>query len=258
MNAPALREFSYRMIRYRRTWRGTAVVSIANPLMFLLALGGGLGTLVDRNGPAALGEVSYVSFLAPGLLAAATMQTAVLESTGPVYESVRGRGNYRAATATSVQPFHLYQGHLLFIAFRATTSALAFVTVMLAFGLSRSPGTALALVGAAALTGVAFAAPTVAWAVGVRRPSSLDSAFRFVVMPLYLLSGTFFSVDQLPAAVRPLAWATPLWHGVDLCRAISLGTGRPAMTIVHLCCLVALTVTGCAVGRTTYRRHLHP
>lgn len=258
MNALALREFSYRMTRYRRTWRGTVVVSIANPLMFLLALGGGLGTLIDRNSPASLGDVSYVSFLAPGLLAAATMQTAVLESTGPVYESVHGRGNYRAASATSIEPFQIYQGHLLFIAFRAATSALAFVVVMAAFGLSRSPGTALALVGAATLTGVAFAAPMVAWAVGVRRPSSLDSCFRFVVMPLYMLSGTFFSVDQLPGAIRPLAWVTPLWHGVDLCRTIGLGTGQAAMTIVHVCYLVALTVIGCAAGRVTYRRQLHP
>ncbi|WBB60782.1 ABC transporter permease [Streptomyces sp. WMMC500] len=258
MNAPALREFSYRMIRYRRTWRGTVVVSVANPLMFLLALGGGLGTLIDRNAPASLGDVSYVAFLAPGLLAAATMQTAVLESTGPVYESTRGRGNYRAASATCVEPFQIYLGHLLFIAFRAVTSALAFVAVMAAFGLSRSPGTAAALVGAAALTGVAFAAPMAAWAVGVRRPASLDSVFRFVVMPLYMLSGTFFAVDQLPAAVRPLAWVTPLWHGVDLCRTVSLGTDRPAMTIVHVCCLVALTVAGCAAGRVTYRRQLHP
>jgi lipooligosaccharide transport system permease protein len=257
MTSAPLREFSYCMTHYRRTWRGTVVTSVANPLLFLAALGSGLGTLVDRNSAPALHGVPYLAFLAPGLLAAATMQNAVIESTGPVYHSARGRGNYRSAAVTPMRPFDIFQGHLLFMTFRVAISAAAFVVVMLVFGLARTATGALLLVPAATLTGVAFAAPLAAWSIAVRRPVILDNSFRFVIMPLYLLSGTLFSLEQLPQWLRPVAWATPLWHGVELCRALSLGTITPGATALHVGYLLVLVVGGIAAGRITYRRQLH-
>ena len=78
------------------------------------------------------------------------------------------------------------------------------------------------------LTGLAFAAPIEAWAITGTKDTSFALMFRFGLIPLFLFSGTFFPVTQLPAWIRPLAYVTPLWHGVALCRALSLGTATAA------------------------------
>ena len=251
----ALAELRYWLLRYRRTWRGTAVISIVNPVLFLTALGAGLGPLVDRHHSSYLHGVAYLAFLAPGLLAAAMMQTAFVESAGPVAISARPGGAYRAALATPVEPGQLYLGHLLFIAFRLGTSGAAFALVAWSFGavpLAHLP----AVIGAALLTGLAFAAPVAAWAVSVQRTALLTGLFRFVVMPLYMFSGTFFSPSQLPGWLHSIVAVTPLYQGVQLCRSLSLGTATAGATIEHLGYLVSLTVLGVAAGYTSYRRVL--
>src|SRR3954469_870607 len=96
--AYALREFEYRMRQYRRRWRGTIVISVANPLLFLIAIGAGLGQLISP-GPA-LGGVSYLAFFAPGMLAAASMQNGIIESAFPVSRAVSRGGSYGVATSS--------------------------------------------------------------------------------------------------------------------------------------------------------------
>ena len=107
------------------------------------------------------------------------------------------------------------------------------------------------------LTGLAFAAPSAAIAVTVRRGATLNLIFRFVIFPLYMLSGTFFAVGELPTWLREFAYVTPLWQGVDLCRTLSLGTATTASTLVHVGYLGALTVAGTAAAGHQYRRQLH-
>ncbi len=85
----------------------------------------------------------------------------------------------------------------------------------------------------------------------------LNTVFRFVVMPMYLFSGTFFSVEQLPAALQSLMYALPLWHGADLCRSLALGTATPGMTLLHVAYLGALAVAGVLIGRATFRKVLY-
>jgi lipooligosaccharide transport system permease protein len=249
---PVLRACGYWLLRYRRTWRGTIVISVANPALFLTAMGAGLGKLVDQHNSAYLHGVSYLSFLAPGLLAAAMMQTAYIESAGPVLTSARAGGNYRAALATPLEPGEVYLGHLLFIAFRVLTSALAFAVVATLFG--AVPATNIGpLVGAATLTGLAFAAPIAAWSVTVERPPVLNAGFRFVIMPLYMFSGTFFAAAQLPAWLRVIADCTPLYQGVELCRSVSLGTASAPAALGQVGYLLALVVVGLLLGPRTYR-----
>ena len=95
----AVRAFLFWLVNYRRTWQGTIYSSILNPLLYLGAMGLGLGTLVDKHGTGSLGGVSYLTFLAPGLLAAQAMQTAIGESTYPVLGSVKWLKTYQAAAA---------------------------------------------------------------------------------------------------------------------------------------------------------------
>jgi len=253
--APAFRELGYWLFRYRRTWRGSIVISVANPLLFLTALGIGLGKLINRNHSEYL-HVPYVTFILPGMLVAAVMQTAFLEASGPVMQAARPRGNYRAAAATPLAPTDILYGHLMYWALRAAQNAILFTGVSILFG-AVSPYRAPFLVPIALLVALAFAIPAAAWSVTVTRPSRLSAVFRFVVLPLYMFSGTFFPIEQLPAWLWPVAWATPLWHGVDLARTVALGTATPPGTLVHITYLSGLAVIGLFAARRGYRRALH-
>jgi lipooligosaccharide transport system permease protein len=247
MNGLALREFDYRMVHYRRNWRGTVVVNVLNPLLFLFALGAGLGRIVDSAD-----GVPYLAFFAPGLLAAATMQTAVIESGRPVFVSLGPRGSYRSATAGPLGPVDVLHGHLLFMAFRVASSALAFVVVLFAFPSLRT-WHAVWLVPAALLTGLAFAAPLAAWAATLERGQAI---MNFVIMPMYMFSGSFFPVSQLPTVVRWIVYATPLWHGTSLCRGLFVGGASPLVLSVNAGYLTALFVAGLLVARRTFTRKL--
>jgi len=112
---------------------------------------------------------------------------------------------------------------------------------------------------AAVLTGLAFAAPVAAWAITVKQANSFAYVFRFGLMPLMLFSGTFFPLSQLPGWLRALAYATPLWHGVALCRAFSLGyaVDDPLGMLGHAAYLAVLAAAGIWAGARTYRRRLY-
>jgi lipooligosaccharide transport system permease protein len=252
----AVREFRYWLTNYRRTWRGSIYSSVLSPLLYLGAMGVGLGTLVDAHGTASLGGLSYLAFLAPGLLAAAAMQAAVEESTYPVLGSVKWRRTYYAAAASPLRPADLFHGHLLFTAMRLAMNSAIFLAVMAAFGAVASPW-AIAALPAAVLTGLAFAAPVEAWVITVTKDTSLTLIFRFGLIPLFLFSGTFFPVSQLPAWLRPVAYVTPLWHGVALCRSLTLGTATLGSVLVNVAYLTALTAVSIAAGNRTYRRRLY-
>jgi lipooligosaccharide transport system permease protein len=251
----AVREFRYWLTNYRRTWRGSIYTSFLSPVLYLGAMGIGLGKLVDAHGTGRLGGVSYLAFLAPGLLAAAAMQSGIEESTYPVLGSVKWRGTYYAAAASPLRPADIFHGHLLFTAMRLAMNSAIFLVVMAAFGAITSPWV-LAALPVAVLTGIAFAAPVEAWAITVTKDTSFALVFRFGMIPLFLFSGTFFPVTQLPAWIRPLAYATPLWHGVALCRSLSLGTATLGGTLVHVGYLAALAAVSIAIGQRTYRRRL--
>jgi len=252
----AVREFRYWLTNYRRTWRGSIYSSVLSPLLYLGAMGVGLGTLVDAHGTASLGGLSYLAFLAPGLLAAAAMQAAVEESTYPVLGSVKWRRTYYAAAASPLRPADLFHGHLLFTTMRLAMNSAIFLAVMAVFGAVASPW-ALAALPAAVLTGLAFAAPVEAWAITVTKDTSFALIFRFGLIPLFLFSGTFFPVTQLPAWLQPLAYVTPLWNGVALCRSLTLGTASLGGALAHVAYLAAVAAASIMVGNRTYRRRLY-
>jgi lipooligosaccharide transport system permease protein len=173
-----------------------------------------------------------------------------------VFGSVKWRKTYYAAAATPMRPADIFHGHLLFTTMRLAMNSSIFLAVMAAFGAVHSAW-ALATIPVGILTGLAFAAPLEAWAVTLTNGQSFAMVFRFGMIPLFLFSGTFFPITQLPAWARPLAYATPLWHGVALCRALSLGTATLGGALVHIGYLAALAAIGIAAGNRTYRRRLY-
>jgi lipooligosaccharide transport system permease protein len=236
-----------RAMQYRRTFRASITSTFLNPVLFLLAMGVGLGTYVDRSGTAtqALGGLSYLQFLAPGLLAATTMQAAAFEATFPIMGGLTWQKTFHAMYATPVSPRDIVVGNLVWIALRLTMIAAIFTVVMALFGATASPLIVLGI-PAAVLTGMAFAAPIAAFSATQRTPEKFNAVFRFGITPLFLFSGTFFPVSNLPAAIQPLAWLSPLWHGVELSRGLAFGTigEAPGLALVHVAVLVAIVAVG--------------
>ncbi|MBV8234364.1 MAG: ABC transporter permease [Acidimicrobiia bacterium] len=255
MSSPSVRSLQSWAYRYKRTWRGSAVSSVLQPVLFLAAMGLGLGSLVKRGHTSALGGVSYLVFLAPALLAAAAMQTAAMESSWPVMAAVKWLQTYDAMLATPLRVRDLLAGHLTWIGLRVLMVCSIFLVVMALFGAIQSPE-ALLLIPAGLLTGMAFAAPIAAYAVTLERDSGLTALFRFGVIPMFLFSGTFFPVSQLPPALRVVAYVTPLWHGVELCRDLALGRASFLASLGHVAYLGVWFVGGCLLALTTYRRRL--
>ena len=148
-------------------------------------------------------------------------------------------------------------GELAWMALRLTTIATAFVLVMTAFGIPRSPLVILAI-PAAVLTGLAFAAPIIAYAATLKHSNHIQC-------PLPLRHHAAVSVLRRllsPSAVcrsrwRRAAWFTPLFHGVQLVRGFALDAVPPAWPI-HLACLTALVAAGIAMAQRTFRRRLYP
>ncbi|TAL11238.1 MAG: ABC transporter permease, partial [Chloroflexota bacterium] len=232
--AAAGRVFEHRLYQYRRSYRGSIFTSFVNPTLFLLAMGLGLGGYVNARSPEAFGGVPYLHFLAPGLLAGSAMQVAIFESTFPVMIGLVWRRIFHAMYATPIGPRAVAVGTMLWIAFRLVLVSSVFLLVSTFFGAVASPMAVLA-VPAAVLTGLAFAGGMGAFMATRRNPNAFSAIFRWVITPLFLFSGTFFPLGSLPPSIQPIAWLSPLWHGVELTRGAMLGTlfDEPVRAVAH-------------------------
>ena len=254
--ALSVRAFRCWLVMYRRTWRSSIWSSVFGPLFYLGAMGYGLGSLVDARGTAPLGGVPYPVFVAPAVLAVQAMNSGLSNAMFPAFGGIHWNKIYIAARATMLRPADIYRGHLLFITMRIAMNSACFVVVMAAFGLIRS-WWAVLLLPASVLLGVAFAAPAAAWAVTLRVQTPMNYVFRFGSVPLMLFSGTFFPISQLPGWLRPIAYATPLWHGAALCRSLSLGTVTAGSAAIHVGYLAAMAAIGLWLGNRSYYRKLY-
>jgi lipooligosaccharide transport system permease protein len=251
------RVFEHRWVQYRRTFRSTLFSSFLSPVLFLTAMGLGLGSYVSGPAIDSIGGVSYLVFLAPGLLAATAMQSAAFEATFPIMGGLVWNRVFHAMFATPISARDIALGNLAWIAARLTLIATIFTAVIVLFGAAQSPLVVLAI-PAAVLTGMAFAAPIAAFSATQKTPNKFNAIFRFGITPLFLFSGTFFPLDSLPEVVRPLAWLTPLYHGAALTRGLSLGTALddPVLAAVHVLVLAACVVVGTWVAIRTIERRL--
>lgn len=251
----ALRAYQYNLLSYKRTWRGSLTTTFLYPLLYLAAIGVGLGHLVDHGSRRAIEGVPYIWFLAPGLLAGTAMQIAANESTYPVMAGIKWLKTYLAMLATPLSVTDVLYGHLLWILTRVSLASAVFLGVMAAFGVVPSPWAAFAF-PAAVLTGAAFAVPIMAFSATQETDQSFVVIYRFAIVPLFLFSGTFFPISQLPGFLQVVARCTPLYQAVALCRALVLGRIDPADDLVHCAYLAAMVIAGVLAARATYRRRL--
>jgi lipooligosaccharide transport system permease protein len=243
---------------YRRNWRATLVSTVLQPLLFLLAFGVGFGTLVRGSGQAAAatGGVEYLVWIAPGLLAMSAVQTAAFDSTYPVLSGFKWQRVYHSMAAGPLTPAQIALGHLVWLAAKSTSAGLVYLAVIGLLGGIAGPGVLLSLV-AAVLAGAAVAAAVTAFsATRENEGAAFNALFRFVVIPMTLFSGTFFPIDRLPDAIRPLVWLSPLWHGTELARSAALWTWQPLAALGHLAFLLALLAVGVWLSVRFFTRRL--
>jgi len=252
--ALAVRPLEFYVAQYRRVWRGTAISSVVTPVIFLLAFGFGLGELVDRSTTLPDG-ITYLEFVAPGLLAATAMQLASFEASWPVLSAIKWSRQYHAMLATPLRIGDVLLGHQAFIAGRMLMTATVYLAAIAAFGAVNSPLGVLAI-PVTVLVGIAFAAPIAAWAAYTENEASFVAIFRFLILPMFLFSGTFVPLETLPEGLQIVAYVLPLWHGVDLCRQLTLGDVDASSAAIHLGYLFAFTAAGLAAAYYSYRRRL--
>jgi lipooligosaccharide transport system permease protein len=248
---PTAAVLEYHLVGYRRTWRATALSSFVLPLLTVLGFGLGVGAYVDTG----VDGVPYLDYIVPGLLASTAMQVGIGDASWPVLGCFQWIRTYYAQAASPLRVVDIVGGHLAFVLFRVITSSLAFLLVAAVFGTLHSAWSA-ATVGVVVLLGLAVGAPTMAYSASIKTDSYLAMLYRFAVIPMSLFSGVFFPVDSLPAALRWLAYASPLWHGVDLCRAATLGVAPEWSIPGHLVYLALWAAAGWWLSRLAFQRRL--
>ncbi len=252
---PTLRVFQRNFLVYRRVWHRSMFFGFLQPFMFLAAMGLGLSKLMGAGAVIAPG-VSYTDFLGPGLLAAMSMNTATFESTYPIMNKIMWGRNYEAMLATPLRTRHLLLGELSWICFRVLTLAIVFMIVLAAFGIIRTPLAVLAI-PVAVLSAFGFSSSIMAFTARQKRnDTGFTWLFRFVVNPLFFLSGTFFPLPNLGPAFTAILWATPLYHAVELVRGLVLDRLDLVTAPWHLLYLVAFAVIGFWLADMSLERRL--
>jgi lipooligosaccharide transport system permease protein len=249
-----LRAAGYWGYQYKRTWKSSIATSFLIPILYLAAMGIALGSLIDKHSHG-VGGVSYLAYLAPGLLAGTSMQIGTNDMMYPVLGAIKWMRTYLAMLAGPLSVYDVLIGHLAWVATRIAIVVSIYLAVMAAFGTIFSFWAILAL-PVAVLTGMAFAAPMAAFAATLDKDSGFSTLYRFVIIPLFLFSGIFFPISQLPLVLQVVAYISPLFHGVALCRDLTLGTVHLWPDLGHAAYLCLWVGVGYAVGRHTFARRL--
>ncbi|HEU5476168.1 MAG TPA: ABC transporter permease [Actinophytocola sp.] len=228
----------------RRTW--LAVVSgFCEPLFYLVAMGVGFGRLAgDLVGPGGQ-PISYVAFVAPALLAASAMNGAVYDATFNIFFKIKYNRIYEAVLSTPLGPIDVAIGEIAWALLRGGLYAVGFFAVMLGMGLVTSPW-ALLVVPAALFIAFGFAAIGMACTTFMRSWQDFDLV-QLALMPMFLFSTTFFPLTVYPPAIQFGVQCFPLYHGIEVMRALS--TGQVDGSILgHLAYFLVMAAVGLVVS----------
>lgn len=239
------------------------VTAIGTPLVYLFGMGVGLASLVDTGTNAAFdagdgSSVSYLLFVGPALLATAAIMVSSEENTYTVMSGFKWRRTYYGPNASPLSSAQLVDGHVLGLGTRLLITCGAYFGFLLLFGAVGNPATAWLMVLTAILGGLAFGLPLMAYSASITEDrGQFAMVQRFIVMPLFLFSGTFFPLDTLPLVIRWIGWISPLWHASELGRMVSYGLAEPVfLTVGHVAYLLLLAVGGWLLTRRNFTRRL--
>lgn len=233
------------------TWLATA---LGNPVLYLSAMGLGLGALINQD----IAGVPYLTYVAPGLIVATVATTGSSFGTWPIFSGFKWQRAYLAAQATPLEPKQLAEAETVSIAARLLIQGLLFWLVALLFGAWPCGWASLATVVAATAAGLAFFAPLMAYSATLKQEGiQFVLLQRLVIMPMFLFAGTFFPLASMPIYLQWIGWISPMWHATQLARMAAFGLVVPTwLVVVHVGFLAALIVGGVWAARRTFTRRL--
>jgi lipooligosaccharide transport system permease protein len=233
-------------------------LAIANPVLYLVSIGLGVGAYIDENtGGMGVDGVSYITFLAPALLATAAIQGAIDESVYPTLEGFKWNKIFFSMNSTPLSGNHIAMGVFLNSLIRVIFTAVIYWFVMLAFGVLESPRAWLAIF-TAVMAGAAFGALMQALAGMLENEDIFFTVLqRFVIMPLFLFSGTFYPLTNMPIFLQWIGWISPLWHATELGRWLTYGHEISSLMLyTHFIFLNSLLLFGVIASRRIFTRRL--
>lgn len=248
----------YRLRSMSKWLTSIIVVSFANPILYLVAIGIGVGTLVDANTEGVgLYGVSYLTFLAPALLATASIQAALDETSFPTLEGFVWDKSFFGMNSTQLTAGQIVNGVMIAAFVRSILTSGAYLLILIFFGAISFSSIPL-LLAIASIAGMAFGSVMLAATAFVKDDDGYFAVvYRFVVAPMFLFSGTFYPLEMMPNFLQWIGWISPLWHATNLSRALSFGLEVPSwLMLVHLMFLVGCLVLGLIVGKKQFESRL--
>lgn len=233
-------------------------VTILNPLLYLLSIGVGVGSLISHNlGPHGMDGVSYLTFIAPALLASSAIQAAQDEVTFPTFQGFKWNRIFYGINATPQTGTNIAGGVFLAAIARTVLGVSVYSTILYFFGAMNSPHSYLAI-PIAIFSGAAFGAVVLAFAASTDKEDKFFTTMgRFVVGPMFLFSGTFYPITNMPLAIQIFGWVSPLWHSIELGRWATYGHKiSTTMVVVHFTYLLAMLILGLFFAFRLYSKKL--
>ncbi|MFT4230149.1 MAG: ABC transporter permease [Microbacterium sp.] len=247
------------MVRAMRAYGWTIVVgALGQPILYLLGLAVGLAALIQAPIVDGGREVSYLVFVAPALLMSAAISVASEEFSFPVMAGFKWRRYFFGFSASALSPGQIAGGVVAGAAARMAVAVGAYYVFIWVFGAVPEPGTGWLSILIGLLAGLAFGVPYMAYAASITDDKGQFALVqRFVFMPMFLFSGTFYPLATLPGWLQWIGWVSPLWHATELGRTVTYGRpAEPLMIVVHLAYLLVLAVGAFLLARRLFRTRL--
>ncbi|WP_026940341.1 ABC transporter permease [Humibacter albus] len=242
-------------LRVMRSYVSTVVIgAIGTPLLYLIAMGVGLGHLV---GSTPIDGVSYLQFVAPALMCSAAVTVASEEFTYPVLSGFKWNPTFIGISSSPITPGQIIDGMVISVIVRAFVTSVIYWVIILFFGAMTVGVSALSVI-VATLVGLAFGIPIMTYIATLERDTGqIAMVMRLVLLPLTLFSGTFFPLTSMPVYLQWIGWISPIWHGTQLARVLAYGAQVPGwLIVVHVLFLLALIVPFWWLSRRIAKRRL--
>jgi lipooligosaccharide transport system permease protein len=242
-------------LRVMRSYVSTVVIgAVGTPLLYLIAMGIGLGTLV---GSTPIDGVTYLQFVAPALICTAAVTVASEEFTYPIMLGFKWNPTFIGISSSPITPGQIIDGMVISVIVRAFVTSVIYWVIIVLFG-AMTVGVSALTVLVATLVALSFGIPVMAYVATLERDTGqIAMVMRLVLLPLTLFSGTFFPLSSMPVYLQWIGWLSPIWHGTQLSRVLAYGAQEPGWLIaLHLVYLIALIAPFWWLSRRTAKRRL--
>lgn len=251
--------FAEHVVRMMGAYKWTIIAgALGQPFLYLLGLGLGLAALIATPIPDGATSVPYLVFVAPALLMSAGISVASEEFSYPVMDGFRWRRLYYGPNASPISSPQIVTGVILATLLRITIVVVVYFAVLVLFGAVPVLSAGWLLIPIGILAALSFGLPFMAYAATLVNDSGQFALVqRFIFMPMFLFSGTFYPITNLPIGLQWIGWISPLWHASELGRAASYAKPiAPWLMAIHLGYLLVLTIGAYVLARRIFTRRL--